>query len=114
MIMSGVDDGTRLSYHLEEGAGRFEDGVWKISIGRKTDNDIALISDSYSSRYHALLCWQDETWWLEDDKSRNGTFLEGATLDIEDPRIEARIPIAPGVLFRIGRTWLRIQPEEDE
>jgi len=43
------------------------------------------------------------TFWLEDGGSRNGTFVEKL-----DPSIEGRVSLRPGVLFRIGRTWLRL------
>jgi pSer/pThr/pTyr-binding forkhead associated (FHA) protein len=34
-------------------------------------------------------------------QSRNGTFLE------REP-IRGRVSVRPGMLFRIGRTWLRV------
>jgi hypothetical protein len=43
------------------------------------------------------------TFWLEDGGSRNGTFIEKQ----EEP-INGRVSLRPGTLFRIGRTWLRL------
>jgi pSer/pThr/pTyr-binding forkhead associated (FHA) protein len=40
---------------------------------------------------------------LEDAQSTNGTF-------IDDDKIEGRVEILPGQLFRVGRTWLRVEP----
>ena len=42
-------------------------------------------------------------FFLEDAQSRNGTFVERD----RDP-IRSRTSLRPGVLFRIGRTWLRV------
>jgi hypothetical protein len=43
------------------------------------------------------------SFWLEDGGSRNGTFIEKD----KDP-IKGRSNLRPGSLFRIGRTWLRL------
>jgi pSer/pThr/pTyr-binding forkhead associated (FHA) protein len=58
---------------------------------------------------HAYLYWQNNRWWLEDLNSTNGTFLEYAETEA---RVKGTIPIDPGVLFRIGHTWMRIEPDE--
>jgi hypothetical protein len=43
------------------------------------------------------------SFWLEDGGSRNGTFIE------KDPEpLEGRVALRPGTLFRVGRTWLRL------
>ena len=61
-----------------------------------------------SSRNHARLYLRGEHWWLEDCNSKNGTFIEE---DDEDARVSGMIELSPGQLFRVGRTWLRIQTE---
>ena len=43
------------------------------------------------------------SFWLEDMRSRNGTFLER-----EKEPLRGRVSLRPGTLFRIGRTWLRL------
>jgi pSer/pThr/pTyr-binding forkhead associated (FHA) protein len=106
MIMSGVDDGKLLSFAMDEGDGLEAGGGWVLSVGRRDDNDICLRHDTYSSRYHARLHHQGELWLLEDCNSKNGTFIEATT---DDERVTGTIVIRPGQLFRIGRTWLRIQ-----
>jgi pSer/pThr/pTyr-binding forkhead associated (FHA) protein len=47
-------------------------------------------------------------WWLVDQNSRNGTFIEEGA---NEARVSGAIPVTPGQLFRVGHTWLRIQPE---
>src|SRR5690606_21437366 len=106
MVMSGVDDGMLLRFSAENGDGLIEDSTWIVRLGRRDDNDVCLRHDTYSSRYHARLLWKDNRWWLEDCDSKNGTFIENGE---EDARVNGTIPIEPGQLFRVGRTWFRIQ-----
>lgn len=106
MVMSGVDDGLLLSLSTVNGDGLLFDDKWVISIGRREDSDICLRNDTYVSRQHAFLHWEHERWWLEDCKSRNGTYVEDTD---GDAVVLGIVPISPGQLFRVGRTWLRIQ-----
>jgi pSer/pThr/pTyr-binding forkhead associated (FHA) protein len=108
MIMSGVDDGTLFSLSSDSDGTR-EDTTWTLSIGRREDNDICLRNDTFTSRYHARIHWRDGRWWLEDLNSKNGTFLDSGQ---EDARVSGTIPLETGQLFRIGRTWLRLQAAE--
>ena len=48
------------------------------------------------------------SWYLEDCNSKNGTFVEDGD---EDVRVTEMLELSVGQLFRVGRTWLRIQPE---
>ena len=104
-IMSGVDDGLRLTYSAENGDGAQEDGCWKVSIGPREDSDMCLRNDTFVSRQHAYLIWEDGRWWLQDCDSTNGSFLE---TDDVDAKVKGTIPIDFGALFRIGHTWMRI------
>jgi pSer/pThr/pTyr-binding forkhead associated (FHA) protein len=111
MIMSGVEDGLRLSYSAENGDGQISEDQqsWKISIGRKEDSDVCLRNDSFISRQHAYIHWEDNQWWLEDCASTNGTFVEHAD---SDAKVSGTIPIAANQLFRVGHTWMRIEEAE--
>jgi pSer/pThr/pTyr-binding forkhead associated (FHA) protein len=109
-IMSGVEDGLQLDYYAENGDGQRTDTGWAITIGRREDSDVCLRNDVYVSRQHAYIRWQDNRWWLEDCESRNGTFIESK--DDNDTRVTGTIPISPGELFRVGRTWMRIETDE--
>ena len=108
MVMSGVDDGLVLTYSSANGDGVFEEDEWVITLGRRDDNDICLRNDTFSSRYHARLSLRGVCWWLEDLNSKNGTFIEH---DDEDARVASLQELGAGQLFRVGRTWMRIQPE---
>jgi len=107
MIMSGVDDG--LVLRLDDKDGQLVGDDWALTIGRREDNDICLRNDTFISRDHAILRKQGDQWFLEDCGSKNGTYIE--TPDA-DARVTTPVPIAPGQLFRIGRTWLRLQNTE--
>lgn len=106
MVMSGVDDGLLLNFSTVNADGKLSDNRWVLSIGRREDSDICLRNDTYVSRQHAFLQWEQDRWWLEDSKSRNGTYVE----DMDgDAAVSGIVPLNPGQLFRVGRTWLRIQ-----
>lgn len=100
-FMSGPRDGDVLKFDID-----FErmPPPLIITIGRREDMDIQLHFDSQASRLHAHLGYDGTDFWLEDVESRNGVFLH------DDQRIEARTPILPGDLFRVGKTWLRLDP----
>lgn len=109
MIMSGVHDGKLLNFSTANNDGFLSDDEWMLCLGRRDNNDVCLREDTYSSRHHARLVRRQNGWWLEDIGSKNGTYIEH---DDEDARLEQAMPVQPGQLFRVGRTWLRIQPEE--
>ena len=112
MVMSGVEDGSLLKYNSSSGDGQTSPQKWTLTIGRRDDNDICLRNDTYVSRQHAKIHWQEQAWWLEDCDSTNGSFIEDAENSFEDTRVHGTIPIITGQLFRVGRTWLRIQAAE--
>lgn len=111
MFMSGVNDG-RLVTFSDDTDGTHEDETWSIRLGRKDDNDLCLRDDTFSSRYHAALLWKDNRWWLHDNDSKNGTYIEDA--HGEDARVTGTLPLSAGQLFRVGRTWFAIQPSMDD
>lgn len=86
-----------------------------ITFGRRDTCDIHMAFDNQVSRLHARLgCAARPVgeeadaptmliFWLEDASSRNGTFVE----KVPD-RLDERANLHPGMLFRIGRTWMRL------
>ncbi|NDJ76134.1 MAG: FHA domain-containing protein [Chloroflexi bacterium] len=98
-MMSGPQDGALLSFETLLDS----DEPTEITIGRREGCDVSLSYDSQVSRDHAMLLYDGEQFWLEDNGSTNGTF-------IGDEKITGRSEIQPGELFRVGRTWLRIEP----
>jgi pSer/pThr/pTyr-binding forkhead associated (FHA) protein len=110
-VMSGPDDGQVL-YLDQDRDGQLEpDGTWSIMFGRREECDVSIPFDTQVSRRHAYLHLQpDGRFVLEDVGSLNGTFLSKNKTRIEEPVLVER-----GQLFRLGRTWVRIQADgEDE
>jgi len=68
-----------------------------VTIGRRTDNDVALPWDEEVSRRHAHIVAEGEAWQLVDDASRNGSYLNGA-------RITEQSPLNDGDVLRFGDT----------
>lgn len=110
--MSGPLDGKTLRFEQPEPG---EETV--LTIGRREGCDLHLGFDNQASRLHARLgCAAIPvtatesvanpyllTFWLEDTGSRNGTFVER-----EKEPIQGRVSLRPGTLFRVGRTWMRL------
>lgn len=72
------------------------------TIGRGYDNAV-ILDDRWASPLHARLL-RDEAGRLvlEDAGSENGTFRAGRRGRV------SRVEIAPGVLLRLGHTWIRV------
>jgi pSer/pThr/pTyr-binding forkhead associated (FHA) protein len=101
-LMSGPHDGDILTFPIPTD---MSDAPLVLTIGRREGLDISLEYDSQVSRLHAHLGFDGESFWLEDTGSRNGTFIGDQKLSPGD-----RILLEPGTLFRVGRTWLRLDP----
>ncbi len=112
LIMSGVEDGTRLEYDPSHGDGETIDTNWHVTIGRKDENDVCLRNDTYVSRYHARIIWRDGVWHLKDLDSTNGTFIENQADFFNDEPVTGEIRIDEWQLFRVGRTWLKFHTVE--
>lgn len=103
-LMSGPRDGETLRFEADRREGRV------LSFGRRENCDISLHYDSQVSRVHAQLSFDGERFWLEDLSSRNGTFLD-------KQRLTEKVELKPGSLFKVGRTWLRLDqlpPDETQ
>jgi len=72
-----------------------------LLIGRDPQSHVVLAEPSVSRR-HAQIEMSGDGLYLRDLSSRNGTYLEDGT------RITDATPIQPGTLFRLGRTWLKV------
>lgn len=64
-----------------------------VRLGRSFDNDIVL-DDKRVSRYHALLRYQVRQFWVIDQNSMNGTFVNGARI--------TETPIQDGDVVSLG------------
>lgn len=90
------------SASLRPGAGYVLDSA-AVTIGRGTQNDLALDGDSFASAVHARVEPRADGVWVWDAGSTNGTFVNGQQL--ERPRKLTR-----GDVVRVGETDLRYEP----
>ncbi len=107
-IMSGIEDGNTYEVRSEYD-GRVDGSYWTLSIGRREDNDVCLKYDTFVSRRHGYLHWRNQSWWLEDEGSTNGTFLENDEDFFKEIEVQGTVRIEQGQLFKVGKTWMRIQ-----
>ena len=112
IIMSGVEDGVQHTFDSANGDGELNDDHWSITIGRRDENNLVLKNDTFVSRHHAKLHYRANQWQLEDINSTNGTFTENADQFFMDSRVIGTISIDPNLMFRVGRTWLKIETLE--
>ena len=84
---------------------RFADKT-AITIGRSKTTDFHVL-DGTLSRVHAVVALGADGWYVEDQRSRNGTW-------IGDDRIE-RVPVENGAIFFLGRdTSVRFECDGDD
>ncbi len=69
----------------------------RISIGRQ--NADVLINDNTVSRLHALIISENGNYFLQDNNSTNGTFVNG--------RRVSQSPLSPGDLIRLGNIEMK-------
>ena len=66
------------------------------TLGRDVNNAI-VVDDQFASAQHAVLTFRGRTWYVEDLKSTNGTFVNGQPVDGRHPdRLRRRDPARPG------------------
>lgn len=71
------------------------------TLGRAPINMIQ-IDDEYASNEHARIVWRWGQWWLEDQRSSNGTRLNG--IPVEEPTI-----LSAGDVIGIGSVQMRVE-----
>ena len=76
--------------------------VTKITIGRDSDNDV-MVDNKLASRHHAVIQKIKDQYFIKDDGSTNGTFVN----DIRIPK-EKYIKLKPGDKITVGNTNLVI------
>ncbi len=73
-----------------------------ITVGRGSQNDIALDEDDFASARHARIEPRRDGVWVEDIGSTNGTFVNGS-------RLSQPHRLAHGDVIRVGSTDIRFE-----
>jgi pSer/pThr/pTyr-binding forkhead associated (FHA) protein len=73
------------------------------TLGRTADNDI-VIDDTTVSRCHAMLLIEDGEVLLLDMESTNGTSINGAPAEPDEP-----VPLVDGDMIKVGRVLMRYE-----
>lgn len=71
------------------------------SIGRNVNNTI-YIEDDFASTNHAMLTFRGRSWFIDDQGSTNGTYVNGH-------RIERPVALSFGDELTIGRVRMRLE-----
>jgi pSer/pThr/pTyr-binding forkhead associated (FHA) protein len=110
MFMSSVEDGRLLTFS-SDADGSYDGSQWVLGMGRREENAVWLRYDSFASRDHAQIIRDAQGWTLKDCDSKNGTYIDNGRDD--DVRVTGSVPLAVGQLFRVGRTWFRLQAGDE-
>lgn len=95
-VMSGAEDGKI-----------FELDKTPIMLGRHPDDDVLLPYDTRTSRHHAQITREGDSYFIEDTGpegkgSTNGTYLN-------DKKLTGRTPINSGDLLLLGNVWVKFE-----
>ena len=74
--------------------------VAKITIGRESDNDVG-VDNKLASRHHAIIQKIKDAYFLKDEKSTNGTYVNGVKIPAEK-----YVKLNPGDKITIGNMTL--------
>ena len=71
------------------------------SLGRNVNNTI-FVEDDFASASHAMLTFRGRSWFIEDQGSTNGTYVNGH-------RIDRPVALSYGDEIAIGRVRMRLE-----
>jgi pSer/pThr/pTyr-binding forkhead associated (FHA) protein len=71
------------------------------SIGRNVNNTI-YVEDDFASANHAMLTFRGRSWFIEDQGSTNGTYVNGH-------RIDRPVALSYGDELTVGRVRIRLE-----
>ncbi|MEK7724613.1 MAG: FHA domain-containing protein [Acidobacteriota bacterium] len=84
-----------------------------ITIGRTSDNNVALPDDTNISRYHARIEQREDGYWLIDQGSSNGSSVNGNQVETE-MLLESGDSILLGGTSRISFETDEVKEEDDD
>jgi pSer/pThr/pTyr-binding forkhead associated (FHA) protein len=71
------------------------------TLGRDVNNAI-VVDDQFASTQHAVLTFRGRTWYVEDLRSTNGTFVNGV-------RVDGLSPLGYGDELQLGQVRMRLE-----
>src|SRR5437899_1978288 len=77
-----------------------------VRVGRSPENEIVL-RDEHASRFHAEIFQQNDDWLIRDAGGRNGTRVNGET-------INGPTPLTAGSIIQVGKTSMRFAQQVDD
>lgn len=85
--VAGIENPARLTLRTDSGEVLQEFVLEKpeFAIGRAPSSDILLSKDKLTSRRHATIRYEDGSYFLSDERSANGTFVNGQQLEEKTP-----------------------------
>lgn len=79
----------------------------RLTIGRSQDNDLVLPDpDKKVSRQHCILERSAGYWWVVDESSSNGTFVQNGNATEVDVRQNGRYQLTDGNVILILSRWI--------
>ncbi len=78
----------------------------RVKIGRGPSNQVVIPDDSFASRNHAWIVYEEGEFWIEDLGSTNGTLLNGHP-------VMKRHCLSAGDKIRVGHTELSFEMEKN-
>lgn len=86
-VIPAIEDPARLVLRTESGEVLQEYMLdkYKFSIGRAPSSDILLSKDKLTSRNHATILYENGEYVLVDERSANGTFVNGQQIEEKVP-----------------------------
>lgn len=95
IVVKGLEDGVTQPFSED-----------RITIGRRTDNQVILDADNIS-RNHVLIERRDNRYFVSDLGSANGTYLN-------EERIDAQVELSEGDRLRVGNYTLTVSLHEQD
>lgn len=103
-INSTETGSARLVLMMGERQREYDLSKGKLTVGRTTENDIALTFDKVASREHAIFGEADGLYFVKDLNSSNGTLLNGKRVEADK-----RVELSNGDIVTVGDTDIRFE-----
>src|SRR5579872_5134842 len=90
---------------LPAGPERYFDGARPVTVGRDSSADVVVL-DSSASRQHAVLRLEGGGFWVFEDRSSNGSYLDGSRVE----RLTVDRPVTLALGSSAGGARIRLVP----